>query len=47
MLAGFAEDLAARLALAAGVMTVTVDDSTHSDLSLKTLQAHAQFAIDR
>ena len=47
MLAGFAEDMAARLALAAGVMTVTVDDSTHSDLSLKTLQAHAQFAIDR
>ncbi len=47
MLAGFAEDLAARLALAAGVMTVTVDDSTHPDLSLKTLQAHAQFAIDR
>jgi pseudouridine kinase len=47
MLAGFAEDMAARLALAAGVMTVTVDDSTHPDLSLKTLQAHAQFAIDR
>jgi pseudouridine kinase len=47
ILAGFSERETARLALAAGVMTVTVDDSTHPDLSLKTLHAHAQLAIDR
>ncbi len=46
MLAGFSEQMAAHLALAAGVMTVTVNDSTHPDLSLKTLHAHAQLAID-
>jgi hypothetical protein len=38
--------MAARLALAAGVMTVTVDDTTHPDLSLETLHAHAQLAIN-
>lgn len=47
MLAGLSEEMAAHLALAAGVMTVTVNDSTHPDLSLKTLRAHAQLAIDR
>jgi len=47
ILAGLSEKMAAHLALAAGVMTVTVDESTHPDLSLKTLYAHAQLAIDR
>jgi len=47
MLAGFSEQVAARLALAAGMMTVMVDGSTHPDLSLKTLYAHAHLAIDR
>ena len=46
ILAGLPEQTAAHLALAAGVMTVTVDDSTHPNLSLKTLHAHAQLAID-
>jgi pseudouridine kinase len=47
ILAGLPEEMAAHLALAAGTMTVTVDDSTHPDLSLRTLHAHAQLAIDR
>ncbi len=47
ILAGLPEEMAAHLALAAGVMTVTVNDSTHPKLSLKTLYAHAQLAIDR
>lgn len=47
MLAGLSEQMAAGLALAAGVMTVKVDDTTHPNLSLKTLHAHAQLAIDR
>jgi pseudouridine kinase len=46
LLAGLSEQMAARLALAAGVMTVTVDDTTHPDLSLETLHAHAQLAIN-
>jgi pseudouridine kinase len=47
ILAGLPEETAARLALAAGVMTVTVDDSTHPDLSLRALHAHAQLAFNR
>jgi hypothetical protein len=47
MLAGLPEEVEARLALAAGTMTVAVDDSTHPDLSLKTLYAHAETAVGR
>jgi pseudouridine kinase len=47
MLAGLPEEIEARLALAAGTMTVAVDDSTHPDLSLKTLYAHAETAVGR
>lgn len=47
ILAGLPDQTAAQLALAAGMMTVTVDGSTNPDLSLETLYAHAKMAIGR
>lgn len=47
IMAGLSEEVAARVALAAGIMTVTVEESTHPDLSLKALYAYAEMAIGR
>ncbi len=46
ILAGLPDQTAARLALAAGTMTVMVDGSTNPGLALETLYAHAKLAID-
>lgn len=44
LLAGYSEDLAARLAAAAGAMTVEIEGATHPGLTREALHRHAELA---